>query len=289
MLLSALVGPGQDPRLKVPVADKARALLLFARKGETGEYKKVLAAIGKKKEEADLTLAKRVKGIKEIEAGLRNDAKFLAKAREKLVAMIRERMKVSERTLQIDNEMLVIDRKMIEGHVKEGQAFTRIYRMLEKERQRGLKGPTLLVQFLDHLPALVGPDSCVDCPHPIPVADKVKALLLLIHKGDSRQHKKLAPRIREAQTEAKVAIAKSRQFANEKETLLRQEQARLAKAKGDTSAIEKHIAAIKQGIDFQKRCLAEQQQHLKDCVKEEQAWKEARRLIEQARKAAKKP
>src|SRR6266545_3922980 len=92
LLLGAFVGPVQHPRHLVPVKDKARALVLFAQKGDGSECRNVVAAIRRKKEETELHLAQGEKAIKELEASLHSDARLLEKAAGDLASKIAQRM-----------------------------------------------------------------------------------------------------------------------------------------------------------------------------------------------------
>jgi hypothetical protein len=288
LMLGAFVNPIPDPRQMLPVEDKTKALLLFAQKGDSSEYRQVLAAIRQKKEQADDSLARFLKGIKQIEDDIRNDISLLQKAGDKAPSITR-RIESKKQTVKIRKAGMALKRQSILGRVKEEKAFTEVYRLLEKERKRGDKQPTLLVQFLKQFTALAGPYEHTLCPHPIPIGEKAKALLLVAQKGDASEHKKVLALIAKKRKETEALLAKHKGFVKELEDAIRADQAQLARVKGDTSDIEKRIAGNKRGLQFQGRCLAEFRANIEARNKEEQAWQEALRLIEQARKAVKKP
>jgi hypothetical protein len=123
----------------------------------------------------------------------------------------------------------------------------------------------------------------------VPLPDKAKALLLLIQKGDDSAHKKVLAIIVKKTKETETLIAKHQGFVKEYEDSLRDDKALLAKTTGDTSGIEKRMALTKRALKLQDGYLALFRQHIDARNKEAQAWKDVLRLIEQARKAAKKP
>src|SRR5262245_50165451 len=143
LMLGSFVNLVQDYRQLVPVQDKAKALLFFADKGDPSAYGKVLSAIRYQKEQAEQRLSYNVKAEKGIEAAILNDRELLEKNPDfaaRLVARIASR----QGDVKIKQQMRPVLKKHIEGRVKEEQAFTRVYRMLAKERQSGLKPPSLL-------------------------------------------------------------------------------------------------------------------------------------------------
>src|SRR5262249_35668122 len=145
----------------------------------------------------------------------------------RLVARIASR----QGDVKIKQQMRPVLKKHIEGRVKEEQAFTRVYRMLAKERQSGLKPPSLLTQFLLQLGALIGPPNNPLYPLPIAVEDKAKAMLLYARKGDTSAHKKVLALIRDRKQEAQAKKEKFSAWVTEMEDSLRADEALLEKTR----------------------------------------------------------
>ncbi len=286
LLLNAFVNPVMDDRKMVPVPDKVKALVLFVQKGETEEYKKVLAAIRAHKERAEVRLQRNRKAVASIEADIRKDMDIL-KGGGALAARIAERIEIKKDNVKDRQRVQPALQKMIDDRVKEEQAFTKVYKLIEKERQRGDKQPTLLIQFLLQLADVLGPFDDKFSPSPVSLQPKIKALLLIAQKGDSSEHKKELAAIRQRQKKTENLIAKLRGFVKELEDSLRDDQALLAKTTGDTSGIEKRMAGTKRTLQARKQDLASLRKSLQDRVKEEKAWVEVLRLFDNARKTKK--
>src|SRR5262249_43720049 len=148
----------------------------------------------------------------------------------------------------------------------------RVYRMLAKERQSGLKPPSLLTQFLLQLGALIGPPNNPLYPLPIAVEDKAKAMLLYARKGDTSAHKKVLALIRDRKQEAQAKKEKFSAWVTEMEDSLRADEALLEKTRGDTSAIQKRIDGTRRSITQYQQLTADMAQHREVRIKEELAW-----------------
>jgi hypothetical protein len=286
LLMNAFVNPVMDDRMMVPVPDKSKALVLFAHKGDSGEYRKVLAAIRAWKERDDARLAKSRQAEKAIEAGIR-DQKDLLKGAGAQAARLVKLIESKEQDLKLLKAVRPAFQKLIDNRVKEEQAFTKVYKLIEKERQRGDKQPTLLIQVLLQLADALGPFDDKFSPSPVSLQPKVKALLLIAQKGDSSEHKKELAAIRQRQKKTEDLIAKHRGFLKEVQDSLRDDKALLAKTQGDTSGIEKRIAGHKRSLAVLTGDVACLRKSLQDRVKEEKAWVEVLRLIDNARKTKK--
>src|SRR5205807_2436521 len=160
-------------------------------------------------------------------------------------ARLLRRIEDRKESLKSHKQGAVNSRKFLEARTKQEEAFTQAYRLIEKERQRAGGRQTLLLQFLSQFDTFVGPDIDTRCPWPVPLRDKVKALVLWANKGDSSEHKKILAAIRTKKKEADTLIGKHRGFIKEIEGDLRTDQALLDKTTGDTSGIEKRIAGHK--------------------------------------------
>ena len=112
-------------------------------------------------------------------------------------------------------------------------------------------------------------------------------MLLALKTGDDSEHKKVLVAIRIKKRETEAVIANHRRIVKDVEDGLREDQALLKKALGDTSAIQKRIAGNKSSLKVLTAELVEFVPQVEGRAREEKALIEALRLIDKARKAKK--